>query len=60
MEIIGRTVTTGRLGHHDAKAAIPALREFLRADDTGEMAKRMEALKVKIAALRCVDLKVVH
>lgn len=53
-------MTTGRLGHHDAKAAIPALREFLRADDTGEMAKRMEALKVKIAALRCVDLKVVH
>jgi len=45
LEEIGRAVSTGRLGHHEATAAVRAVREWLRAHSEGEVAEEVEELR---------------
>lgn len=59
-EVAGRAVATGRLGHHEAKAVVRAVREFLRSHDAGEIADRVEELQTKVAALKRGDLEVMR
>lgn len=56
-EVAGRAVATGRLGHHEAKAVVRAVREFLRSHEAGEVADRVEELQEKVARLKGGDLK---
>lgn len=56
-EVAGRAVATGRLGHHEAKAVVRAVREFLRSYSDGEIADRVEELQEKVARLKGGDLK---
>lgn len=57
-EVAGRAVATGRLGHHEAKAVVRAVREFLRSHDAGEIADRVEELRSQVTALKRGDLEV--
>lgn len=44
LEVIGRAAVTGRVGHHEAKAGISAVRQWLRAREKGAVAEKLEDL----------------
>lgn len=52
LEILGKAVATGRLGHHEATAIVRAVREFLRAHEAGSMADKVEELQAKVRKLK--------
>ena len=52
LEKIGRAVSTGRLGHHEASAAVRAIREWLRAHDAGKVSARVTELQRQLEQLR--------
>lgn len=56
-EIIGRAVTTGKLAHREAQAAIKAVREWLRSHEAGEVEERVDDLQEKVAKLKRGDLE---
>lgn len=58
-EVIGRAVTTGKLAHREAQAAIKAVREFLRSHEAGAVSDRVEELQEKVSRLKSGDLEVV-
>lgn len=59
-EVVGRAVATGRLSHHEGKAVVRAVREFLRSHEAGEYTERVEELEEKVAAIKRGDLEVVR
>jgi len=52
LEIIGRSVATGRLSNRDADAVTRAVREWLKAHDAGEVADQVEGLKTQLAEIK--------
>ena len=52
LENIGRAVSTGRIGHHEASAAVRAIREWLRAHDAGKVTARVSDLQKQLEQLR--------
>ncbi len=52
LEALARAVSTGRLGHHEARAATGALREWLRAHEAGAVSERVGQLKKQLDELR--------
>jgi len=60
LEVIGRAVATNRLGHNEAKAAVSALREWLRAHEAGMMSDRVEKLKRQLDEMRGGKLRAVR
>lgn len=52
LEAVVRAVTTGRLGHHEAKAAVRGVREWLRAHEAGEVTDRLDDLMDALAQWR--------
>ena len=60
LESIARAVSTGRLGHNEAKAAVSALREWLRAHEAGMMSDRVEKLKRQLDEMRGGKLRAVR
>lgn len=51
LEEIGRAVATGTLGHHEATAAVRAVREWLRAHEAGEVTEEVEELREQLEEL---------
>ena len=60
LENIGRAVSTGRLGHNEAKAAVSAIREWLRAHEASAVSERVEKLKRQLDELRGGKLRAVR
>jgi hypothetical protein len=59
LEVVGRAVASGRLGHHEGRTITGAVREWLKARDVGEHADRLEELEAKLRAFRRGELEVV-
>ena len=51
LETIGRAVATGRLGHNEARSAVGAVRQWLKANEAGAVAERLEELKASVERL---------
>lgn len=52
LETVARAVAVGRLGHHEGKAVIKAIREWIRVREAGEQAERLEELAEKLEAAK--------
>lgn len=52
LEVIGRAVTSGRLGYQEAKAGVRAVKTWLGAHEAGEVTERLEELTHGLAEWR--------
>lgn len=52
LEVVARAVATGRLGHHEGRTVVRAVREFLRAHDAGRLSERLDNLMDALAEWR--------
>ena len=60
LERIGRAVATGRLASRDATAATKAVEAWLRANEAGATAERLESLRQQVDELKRGKLKAVR
>ena len=52
LEIIGRSVATGRLSNRDGDAVTRAVREWLKAHDAGEVSDQVNTLRSQLQEVR--------
>lgn len=52
LEVTGRAVATGRLGHREGRTIVSAVKEWLSAHDAGRVSQRLEALMDALAKWR--------
>ena len=52
LEAVGRTVSTGRLTHHQGRTIAATVREWLRAWDSGQVAEDLDKLRQQVAELK--------
>ena len=52
LEVVGRAVATGRLGHAEGRTVVSGVREWLRAHEAGHVAERLEELAGRLEQLR--------
>ena len=50
LDVVGRAVATGRLGHREGATVVRAVEAFLRAHEAGSMSDEIERLTAAIAA----------
>ncbi len=60
LEMLGRAVATGRLGHHEGRTVVSAVQQWLRAHEAGAVSERVERLRRQLDELRTDKLKVVR
>ncbi len=52
LEIIGRSVATGRLSNRDGDAVTRAVREWLKAHDAGEVSDQVNTLRSQLGEIK--------
>ena len=52
LEVIGRTVATGKLGHREAQAAVRAVEAWLKTNEAGAMSDELRELRSVLTELK--------